>query len=215
MTGGRPPARVSIPTVPLLRCTEEECGHQWFERSQLAAGTECELCGADTVPIGVDDEDEQAQASAGDEPAHPAHARARARQVAREQGFAHPPVVAHAIARRLGFTVRESRDLGSLRARLVDKCIEVDAKEPAVAQRFSVAHELGHHFLGTEHGSGQSAEREADAFAGELLIPGPMLREALNDTTEARQLRRLFRVSREVLEIAAKTHGVADRLTGS
>lgn len=184
-------------------------------RSQLAAGSPCEECGWDTVTVGVDDDPpaELAQQETP-EPAHPAHARKRARQLAREHGFVRPPVVVHSIARQLGFEVKPSHQLGTLRARLVGRLIEVNADEPPVAQRFSVAHELGHHFLGTQHGDGKTAEREADAFAGELLVPGPMLHEAMRVTSHAADLRALFNVSRDVLEIAAKTHGVFDQLTG-
>ena len=82
-------------------------------------------------------------------------------------------------------------------------------------QRFSVAHELGHHFLNTAHGDGDSAEQEADAFAGELLVPGPMLRAAMETVTDRTQLRGRFKVSRDVLEIAARTHHLSDRLTGT
>jgi IrrE N-terminal-like domain len=202
--------------VPLLRCTDDECGYEFFVRSQLAVGAVCEECGADTVLVGVDDDvPEELNESVVRERAHPAHARTKARQVAREHGFVRPPVVVHSIARQLGFTVKPSNRLGSLRARLVGNLIEVNAAEPPVAQRFSVAHELGHHFLGSQHGDGESAEREADAFAGELLMPGPMLRDAMRTTTDAVELRGLFKVSRDVLEIAARTHALADRLTGT
>lgn len=201
--------------MPLLRCTDQDCGHEWSERSQLAVEAECEACGAETVVVGVDDDGPpSAKPDRADERAHPGHAREKARQVAREHGFTQPPVEVQAIARRLGFTVRASRSLGTLRARLAGQLIEVNAEEPAVAQSFSVGHELGHHFLGSVHGDGVAAEREANAFAGELLVPGPMLRHAMKTTTDARELRRLFKVSREVLEIAADHHRLADRLTG-
>jgi Zn-dependent peptidase ImmA (M78 family) len=124
-----------------------------------------------------------------------------------------PPVVAHKIARDLGFEVRESNRLGRLSARLIDKVIEVNSGDPAVRQRFSVAHELGHHFLGTRHGDGKTAEQEADAFAGELLVPGPMLREVMATTTDTAELRRKFAVSGQVLRIAAEHHKLDDRLT--
>jgi hypothetical protein len=206
----------SLVPVPLLRCTEEGCGHEFFVRSQLAVGAECEECGAETVVVGVDDDiPEELKEPVVAERAHRAHARIKARQVARDHGFVRPPVIVHTIARQLGFTVKPSDRLGSLRARLVGTLIEVNADEPPVAQRFSVAHELGHHFLGTQHGNGETAEREADAFAGELLVPGPMLREAMRTTTNAVELRALFKVSSEVLEIAARTHALADRLTGT
>jgi hypothetical protein len=202
--------------MPLLRCTEQECRHQWYVRSSLALGAECEQCGADTVVVGMDDDGpEQPQIAAVADRAHPGYARTKARQVAKDHGFIHPPVVVHSIARSLGFTIRQSRSLGSLRARLVGQDIEVNANEPPFAQRFSVAHELGHHFLCTQHGDGEAAESEADAFASELLVPGPLLREAMCHSTDAAELRGRFKVSRAVLEIAATTHQLSYRLTGT
>lgn len=161
------------PRMPLLRCTNEECGHEWFERSQLAVGTECPICDEPTEVVGVDDDPpaelKVASTRLREERAHPAHAREKAREVLRQHAIGRPPVVVHSIARRCGFEVRESHQLGKLSARLVGKVIEVSADDPPVRKRFSVAHELGHHFLGTRHGDGPLAEREADAFAGELL----------------------------------------------
>jgi len=203
--------------MPRLRCTEEECGHTWFEPSALADGAICVVCGEPTELVGVDDEPPAELAgpvTAASDRSHPAHARTKAREVAKAHGFVRPPVVVHTIARKLGFTVHASHSLGTLRARLVGDVIEVNADEPVVAQRFSVAHELGHHFLGTLHGSGQTTEREADAFAGELLVSGPMLREALRETCDARELRELFKVSRDVLRIAAQTHRLDGGITG-
>jgi Zn-dependent peptidase ImmA (M78 family) len=120
--------------------------------------------------------------------------------------------VVHSIARKCGFDIRESRTLGKLSARLVNKVIEVNADDPVVRQRFSVAHELGHHFLGTKHGDGRLAEQEANAFAGELLVPGQMLRSAIEQTADTRELAMLFKVSRQVLEIAAEHHKLFDQL---
>ncbi len=202
--------------MPLLQCTEDECGHTWHERSQLAAEADCECCGSPSMVVGVDDEppaEVNISATPRAEHAHPAHARVKARQVIQQFGVLRPPVEVHAIARELGLSVRTSQALGKLRARLVGDAIEVNANEPPVAQRFSVAHELGHYFLRTIHGDGQTAEQEADAFANELLVPEPMLRQAMETSTDAAELRKLFKVSRDVLRIAVETHKLNDRLT--
>jgi hypothetical protein len=202
--------------VPLLRCTNLDCGHQWSERSQLAVDSDCPECGDPAEAVGVDDdlpgELEAVASQPQGERAHPGHARERAREVLREHRIARPPVVVHSIARKCGFDVRESRTLGKLSARLVNKVIEVNADDPVVRQRFSVAHELGHHFLGTQHGDGRLAEQEANAFAGELLVPGQMLRSAIEQTADTRKLATLFKVSRQVLEIAAEHHKLFDQL---
>lgn len=203
--------------MPLLRCTNDDCGHQWFERSQLAVGSDCPVCDEPTEVVGVDDEPPAelnlVSSQLRGERAHPGHAREKAREVLREHGIGQPPVVVHSMARKCGFDIRESHTLGKLSARLAGKVIEVNAEDPAVRQRFSVAHELGHHFLGTRHGDGPLAEQEANAFAGELLVPGHMLRSAMEQTTDTRELAKLFKVSREVLEIAAKQHKLFDRLS--
>lgn len=202
--------------MPLLRCTNPECPHEWFERSNLAIGADCPECGEATEIVGVDDDlpaELDASPSQGKGEAHPAHAREMARKVLREHQIVRPPVVVHSLARTCGFDIREAKGLGALSARLVGKVIEVRADDPAVRQRFSVAHELGHHFLHTRHGDGQQAEKEANAFAGELLVPGPMLRVATEQTTDTGELAHLFKVSRQALEIAAQHHKLNDLLS--
>lgn len=203
--------------MPLLRCTNSECRHEWFERSHLAVDSDCPECGEATGVVGVDDELPSEFNAVPSQPqgerARPGHAREMARKVLHEHRIARPPVIVHSLARKCGFDVRESHTLGKLSARLVGKMIEVNADDPVVRQRFSVAHELGHHFLHTRHGDGQLAEQEANAFAGELLVPGQMLRSSIEQTTDTRELALLFKVSRQALEIAAEHHKLKDRLS--
>ena len=45
-------------------------------------------------------------------------------------------------------------------------------------------------------------EREADAFASELLVPRDKLREHLKNTTDVRELAGRFFVSQQVMRIA-------------
>jgi Zn-dependent peptidase ImmA (M78 family) len=136
-----------------------------------------------------------------------------ARRVLRERNITAPPVPVRGLARLEGLEVLEVETLGSLSARLIDNRIELVAREPEVRKRFSIAHELGHHFLGTTHGSGPTVEREADAFAGELLVPGHLLRWAVDQSARVDDLRQRFQVSRQVIEIAAQTHRFGDRLS--
>ena len=194
--------------MPVLRCTNTECQHEWFERSWVAEGADCEECGEPAVL--ADDDDEYPASGSGTaaaEAAHPAHARTLARSLLSQHDVIAPPTDVHAIARALGLSVHVSHQLGDLSARLIGTTIEVSADEPRVRQRFSIAHEIGHHCLHTTHGAGDVAEQEANAFAGELLVSGPMLRE--QSTDDAHQLRRLFDVSRDVLARAARTHHVS------
>lgn len=202
--------------MPYLRCRDrEECGWEGYERSELAIGSPCPRCEGDTDV--VTDYDDPPGAAASEHEAHegarPAAPRERARQLATTHGTTKPPVPVHAIARREGFNVVERSNLGSLRGRLIDTTIEIAASDDWVVQRFTIAHELGHHFLGSSHGSGPHVETEANAFAGELLVPGPLLLRALATTTNSSELADRFQVSRTVLRIAAENHRVLDRLT--
>jgi hypothetical protein len=201
--------------MPTLRCTNEDCGHTWFERSMLADGADCEECGEPAVIVDDDDLIEDEPTSGTEARAHPGRAREMARRRLAKYAITTPFVDVFAIAKAEGFEVHVKPLPDGLSGRLVGKVIEVNAGEAAVRQRFTVAHELGHHALGTTHGlsrgSAQAAiEREADAFAGELLVPGAMLRG--QKASDAATLRRVFRVSRPVLQIAAELHGFV--LTG-
>jgi hypothetical protein len=201
--------------MPTLRCTNEACGHTWSERSLLADGADCEECGDPAVVI---DDDDLFDDEAGQEPqarARPAHAREMARQLLAKQRITKPIVDVFAIAGAQGFEVRVKQLPEGLSGQLVGNVIEINAGEAPVRQRFTVAHELGHHALGTTHGLSRGStqraiEREADAFAGELLVPGSMLRD--QGTSDAAELRRAFQVSRPVLRITAELHGF--ELTG-
>lgn len=42
--------------MPLLRCADEECEHEWFERSQSAVGSDWPICESPTYAVGVDDD---------------------------------------------------------------------------------------------------------------------------------------------------------------
>jgi Zn-dependent peptidase ImmA (M78 family) len=78
---------------------------------------------------------------------------------------------------------------------LVGIAIEVPPGDPA-QQRFVIAHELGHfHLRHTVPGS--RIEREANAFASQLLIPRDELRSLLRNRPSIDQLRRHFAVSRQ------------------
>ncbi len=200
--------------MPYLRCRDrEECGWEGYERSELAVGSPCPRCDGETDVVTDYDDPPALSESGAHERARPAAPRERARQLLRAHRTTKPPVPVHAIARLEGFEIVERSNLGSLRGRLIDKTIEVAASDDWAVQRFTIAHELGHHFLGSCHGSGQHAETEANAFAGELLVPGPLLHAAHATTTHASELADRFQVSRTVLKIAAENHRVLARLT--
>jgi len=136
---------------------------------------------------------------------HIAHCRQVARSVVKRHRVTAPPVDVHAIARAVGVTVNDA-DLGSVDARLYrrdgDWILEVNPGFAPTAQRFSVAHELGHLLLGHE-GCGTNAddERAANVFAAELLMPLELVKAALRTTTRLGELASLFQVSKQAMQI--------------
>jgi hypothetical protein len=139
-----------------------------------------------------------------------------AQRVLKGYGATKPPVPIEDIARRLGFGL-EIRELPrGVDARLVavssTKVIQLARGQAAVRHRFSIAHELGHHFLGHSHGEGKAAEVEANAFAGELLIPRAWLARDLKQGLSIADVIERYQVSREVVFVAAKNGRLLGRL---
>lgn len=201
-------ARKKAWKMPLLRCQDPECGHEWFESSRLAEGADCEECGGPAVPVGRDDDPETVEETSNKPTgryagARYAFSRKAAQALLRKHKIDRFPIPVDDIARREGLTVVESVSLGNnIRGRLVGDVIEVASGDSAVVKRFSIAHELGHHSMGTVHNQGREEEREADAFASELLVPRDKLQEHLKETSDVRELARYFFVSQQVIQIA-------------
>lgn len=89
-------------------------------------------------------------------------------------------------------------------------------------RRFSIAHEIGHFMLHPgrarhERGGPVSEamrvqEREADAFAAELLMPEHLVRRAaLEDGADARRLADRFEVSVAAMSLRLRRLGLAER----
>jgi hypothetical protein len=201
--------------MPWFRCTDTECGHRWFQHSALDDAPECPECGEASENVDPDDEEafEPQQAPATSRLARMAYARQLARKRLTDAGITAPPVQVRELAEADGLTIVLRHGLGNLRGRLVGDTIELVKDDHPVVQRFTIAHELGHRALEHKHGDGAWAETEADHYANELLVPGPMLSQAMTTTTSSAALRNLFNVSRPVLEIACKHHRCAGRLT--
>lgn len=132
--------------------------------------------------------------------------RKAAEQLLRRAGVNAPPVPVVAIAEMLGFAVERKVLTRGLDARAVlaqdMKVIELDAQASNARQRFSVAHELGHFCLGHVHEDGQMAERQANVFAGALLVPAKWLRRDVKTLTTIAALAQRYEVSRDVMTIA-------------
>ncbi|MGN6219525.1 MAG: XRE family transcriptional regulator [Microbacterium sp.] len=85
-------------------------------------------------------------------------------------------------------------------------------KQPADRDRFNLAHELAHLVLHGEMTSPESAEREADEFAAEFLMPAAEIRTQLKglNLQRAAQLKVAWRVSMAAIIRRARDLGVID-----
>lgn len=114
--------------------------------------------------------------------------RARALRVLEDLGMTEPPIDVEALARGLGLAVRYVPRSGGLEGRLIRErmVIEVNQRHHPHKRRFTVSHEIGHFVL--NHSPVFSAfddrsigdpsgvnERQANAFASELLMPEPAI----------------------------------------
>lgn len=99
---------------------------------------------------------------------------------------------------------------GYYRVYLGRPSIEFNVLEAPVRQRFTVAHELGHYALGHDDAprdsgnfpaSGDPRERQANRFAAELLMPGALLTQLLQDGMAAnvQALAQRFGVSQDAM----------------
>ncbi len=143
----------------------------------------------------------------------------RARELLAEAGMTTPPVDVEKIAESQFLqVVRSGRGEHRGRAMLSDGTISLNAGDAPVAQRFSIAHEIGHYVLRHDgftffpHEDPESdlyaqdpareEEREADHFASTLLVPPQWLRRDVKAGRTLRDLAALYQVSREVMTIA-------------
>lgn len=144
-----------------------------------------------------------------------------ARQVLRQCWNYALPLNPVELANKLGVQIYSSPDLGELSGYYDEekRHIVVNANDGLLRQRFTVAHELGHHVMG--HGSSPRdstqkysqrhyvpKEYEANAFAAELLMP----EEAVRTMIEQRglsfdQLLGTFLVSPEAMRIRLERLG--------
>ena len=83
-------------------------------------------------------------------------------------------------------------------------------------RRFTIAHEIGHFVLHPERGAvdeaGRTEEREADAFAAELLMPEYLVREAVREQgLDDARLADRFEVGRKAMQARLRDLGLAER----
>ncbi|SRR6266542_292480 len=153
--------------------------------------------------------------------------RKMAAKVLKESKMKNPPVDLKAIVQAHGLEYEEIDTFpDTVDALIIDDGSKiyaaVNAKHHIHRCRFSLAHELGHHFLhqdgvpedpitidnppseDDEIGTKAPGEAEADLFAGELLVPLQMLKAHRGKSIP--ELSKIFQVSEQVISIAISRH---------
>jgi len=123
--------------MPLLRCQDPECGHEWFETSRLAEGADCIECGSPTALVDRDDdpeiEEDASKTATGHGGPRFAFARSAAQALLRRHEIDQLPIPVNDIAHREGLAIVESAALGNnIRGRLVGDVIEIASGDSAL-----------------------------------------------------------------------------------
>lgn len=161
----------------------------------------------------------------------------RAKDVLREQGLLSIPVDPVVLAKHLGMAVHNAKfsddNLVGMIAKKGDNVtLLVNATDPPFRKRFTIAHELGHHFLHLlEDGEfvdgeanlfrspridqkqmtpAQRREIQANMFAAALLMPEEELRAEYRRAKPLKQIARRFNVSEEAMGIRLNQLGLLD-----
>jgi Zn-dependent peptidase ImmA (M78 family) len=156
--------------------------------------------------------------------------RKYARELLKRCGITGPPVDLRVVAEKIGLEYQEvdyfPDDVDALIIKMGDRTVAaVNKNQSFRRRRFSLAHEFCHHLLHpdrtvlddqvtidappagiSEAASKDPYEAEADIFAGELLVPLPMLKEHFRSGLTAADVARIFAVSDHVASIAISTH---------
>lgn len=196
-----PPERARQPVTALLRATAER-----LASTELTSEVDALLADAETAVMPAAE-----LAVAAHQPAYAAN------ELIEKAGINRPPVDVHSLARRCGLLILE-RDFPDALAGLVfahrdGAVIGVNTTHARVRQRFSIAHELGHYLLGHHEATGHDgglhidvsegtppgynyrAERSANEFAADLLMPRRLVAAEFERTPSPARLARKFEVS--------------------
>ena len=152
-------------------------------------------------------------------------------QTLADAGIAGPPVDLDRIAAHEALAIRRKAGLPPrVRAQYAADTAEIAVTDlDPYLERFPIAHELGHALL--DHGDqlcfaepaatsvpleeadlGVDYEREANDFAGRLLVPGPWLRKAVADGRSIDDMLAMFMATKSVLLIAIQRERLLARL---
>lgn len=150
----------------------------------------------------------------------------RAKEVLTQHGLYSVPIDPVLLANQIGVAVYNAKFSADTWAGLISKRnqttqIFVEQSDPPYRKRFSIAHELGHHFLHLVEdgeiidsradmfrekepsGESMSTERireiQANWFAAALLMPEDLVRMEWRKTPDMRRMAELFNVSEEAM----------------
>jgi Zn-dependent peptidase ImmA (M78 family) len=157
-------------------------------------------------------------------------ARQLARKILKNCGIIQPPVNLQSIVSKLGYIYIEVPNFPDRVDALFiekdrEKYIAVNADHHPHRKRFSVAHELGHIQMGhaleyydepiylenpitdkTHSEKEKNLEKEANAFASELLIPLEILKVEFRKMHDIDELSKVFFVSSQAMSVAIMNH---------
>lgn len=150
----------------------------------------------------------------------------QAKEVLSQHGLYALPIDPVQLANTMGVRVNNAKFSSDSLAAMISKQgnstrILVEQSDPPYRKRFSIAHELGHHFLHL-HEDGEIVDRRADMFrekepnvsswndkrgrevqanwfAAALLMPAELVTEEWGRNPSVRHLARLFNVSEEAM----------------
>jgi hypothetical protein len=144
-------------------------------------------------------------------------AKVLAQKLIKSAGIVVPPVSLQRVIEQLQttYTLSVRRIEASPKVSgLIVVCKEVDAEYATIGfngdlpwcrRRFTIAHEIGHLIFGHAcikgHEDNSHNEKEADIFAGELLVPTVFIKKDFARTQDLRELSKLYRVSDQTLTI--------------
>ena len=137
-------------------------------------------------------------------------ARKLLERFALRNGELKPPIPVWNIAEIEGFEIHLMQNWSDKQSALVnhaEKLIGINRKHHPHRQRFSLGHEIGHivlqHPAESELGDEENrlCDREADEFAGELLVPYNLLKIEIEKNKDVDNLARIFNVSTQVITI--------------
>jgi Zn-dependent peptidase ImmA (M78 family) len=155
-----------------------------------------------------------------------------ARKILAARKVSRPPIDVHSIARDEGIQIQEIRNQSvgwSGKFYRTNKLIALNGEHHPNRQRFTLAHELGHHFLGHDaeefmdgldafggYETGELAddvavidfEREANEFASELLIPLSLIKSDYRTERDAKALATQYEVSEAAMWVSLIKHGL-------